>query len=731
MNSAAEESISGLVERVTFHSEETGFAVVRAKVKGHRDLVAVIGTVSSIHPGEWIDAMGVWQHDPRHGQQFKAKGLRVTEPDTLEGIEKYLGSGLIKGIGPVYANKLVKEFGRDVFEIIEKRSLLLEKVDGIGPGRRRVIKEAWNEQKVVREIMTFLFSHGVTTSRAFRIYKTYGENAIEKVRRDPYCLSRDIRGIGFKTADQIASNLGVGKDSDLRARAGVEYVLQEVTSEGHCAFPRPELVTRTTEILDVQEGPVVAAVEYGLSTGRLVSRRFGHQDELIYLMALDRAEEGVAQDLFRLTRSRHPCPDLNVDRAIPWVEESMVLEFAPAQRDALRDTLQAKVMVMTGGPGVGKTTLVKAIVQIFEVKKLKVVLCAPTGRAAKRMSEVTGHRAKTLHRLLVFDPKSGEFRHHADHPLKGDVFIVDETSMVDIRLAYQLVRAIPPHAVLILIGDVDQLPSVGPGSVLHDIILSDTVPVATLKHVFRQAEESAIVRNAHRVNSGAMPYFPTEKLPSPDDIDFYFVEVEEPARAVELITKMVQDSLPAKFGLDSWNDVQVLSPMQRGELGAKNLNLQLQSTLNPEGLEVERFGTTYRTGDKVMQMQNDYDKDVYNGDIGRIARIEMEESEVGVEFDGRLVIYKVQELDDLSLAYATTIHKSQGSEYPCVIIPIHTQHYVMLQRNLLYTGITRGKRLVIVVGTKKALGMAVKNVDSRSRFTTLRERLAICWSAPV
>lgn len=723
MTQAEDESISGLVERVTFHSEETGFAVLRAKVKGHRDLVAVVGTVSSIHPGEWIDALGHWHNDARHGEQFKAKDLRVTEPDTLDGIEKYLGSGLIKGIGPVYAKKLVKHFGREVFDIIEKRSAMLEKVEGIGPGRRRIIKEAWNEQKVVREIMTFLFSHGVTTSRAFRIYKTYGEQAIDRVRNDPYCLARDIRGIGFKTADQIASHLGVEKDSDLRVRAGVEYVLQEVTSEGHCAFPRLDLITKTAEILDVEEEFVERAVEYGLSTERLMSHQFGQEDALIYLVALDRAEHDLARDLVRLIQGPHPCQELNVERAIPWVEESLGFELEAAQRDALRSALQSKVMIITGGPGVGKTTLVNSIVRIFQAKKQRVVLCAPTGRAAKRMSELTGRTAKTVHRLLIFDPKTGDFKHNAEHPLKGDVFVVDETSMVDVKLAHQLVRAIPPQAALVLIGDVDQLPSVGPGSVLRDIIQSDVVPVARLKHVFRQAAASAIITNAHRVNDGVMPKFPDGKLAAPGDTDFYFVETEEASRGVELITKMVRDSLPNKFGLNMWTDLQVLSPMQRGELGAKNLNVQLQAALNPNGVSVERFGITFREGDKVMQMQNDYDKDVYNGDIGRIERIDLDELIVLVEFDGRSVDYKVQELDELSLAYATTIHKSQGSEYPCVIMPIHTQHFVMLQRNLLYTGITRGKRLVIVVGTKKALAMAVKNVDSRRRFTTLTERL--------
>ena len=717
------ENVSGLIERVTFHSEESGFSVLRVQVKGQREPVTVVGTLAGVNPGEWIDAEGQWLVDPRHGRQFKAAEIRSTRPDTLDGIEKYLGSGLIKGIGPVYADKLVKKFGRDVFEVIEARSAELEKVEGIGPGRRRAIKEAWNQQKTVREIMTFLFSHGVTTSRAYRIWKQYGDQAIETVRKDPYCLARDIRGIGFKSADTIASHLGVRHDSDLRARAGVEYILLELTSEGHCAFPRAALIEKAAAQLGIDESIVERAIEHGLATQRLTVGRGDSSEPFIYLALVDRAERRTAKALIRLMQGVHPCPEIDLNAAIPWVEEKLRLKLAEAQKEAIARALCSKVMVITGGPGVGKTTLVNALLRLFRAKELKVVLAAPTGRAAKRMAEVTGAYAKTLHRLLVFDPTTGEFKHTEKNPLKGDVFVIDESSMIDIHLASQLVAAIPPDAALLWIGDVDQLPSVGPGSVLRDIIDSGVVPVARLRHVFRQAAASAIIANAHRVNEGAMPVYPEEKVSHPDASDFYFVRADEPGSAAALVVKLVSRSLPDKFRLDPLRDIQVLTPMRRGELGATNLNRLLQAALNPSGPQVERFGTLFREGDKVMQTQNDYDKDVFNGDIGIIRKIDEEARELVVRFEESDVVYDFQELDELSPSYAVTIHKSQGSEYPCVVVPIHTQHYVMLQRNLLYTAITRGKRLVVLVGTQKALAMAVKNIDSRQRFTTLKQRL--------
>lgn len=716
--------ITGSVERVTFHSEETGFAVLKVKVRGHKELVAVVGTLPSISPGEWLEAEGRWHIDPKHGQQFKAEQLRTTHPDTLEGIEKYLGSGLIKGIGPVYAEKLVKAFGKDVFDVIDNRSALLLKVDGIGPGRRTAIKEAWAEHRFVRDIMTFLLSHGVSTARAFRIYKTYGEKAIETVMADPYCLARDIRGIGFKTADQIALQMGISHDSDLRARAGVEYALQELTSDGHCAYPRNALCEETVKLLDIPPDIVEAAIDHGIENRRLVVDPDRHGEPLIYLKTLHFAETSFAADMIRLAKGTHPCPPIEVDKAIAWVQDQVKLELAPSQQTAIRQAVSAKVMIITGGPGVGKTTIVNSILKIFRAKKLQVCLCAPTGRAAKRMSETTGMTAKTIHRLLEFDPKTGQFKHNEDKKLAGDVFVIDEASMIDIVLAHQLIRAIPKRAAVVWVGDIDQLPSVGPGTVLRDLIDCKQFAVCRLTEVFRQAAESAIITNAHRVNRGEVPVMPEPETPGGKvSSDFYFMSQDDPDAAAKRLVQMVKHSLPKRFGLDPIEHVQIITPMQKGVLGARALNVALQAALNPTGDSIERFGYHYRVGDKVMQLVNDYQKDVFNGDSGRITEINATDRTLRVRFEHRSVEYDFQELDELSLSYAITVHKSQGSEYPFVILPMHTQHYILLQRNLLYTALTRGKKFVLLLGSAKAVSIAVRNADSRQRVTLLKERL--------
>lgn len=712
--------IEGSVERVTFHSDETGFCVLQVKARGQRKLVTVVGTLPNVVPGEWVDASGGWVVNKQHGRQFQAETIKTAPPDSLEGIEKFLGSGLVKGIGPVYASKLVQKFGKDIFDVIETRSALLEKVEGIGRVRRMCIKEGWNETRAVRSIIAFLMSHGVSTARAFRIHKQYGDKAIQHVREDPYCLAREIRGIGFKSADKIAASVGIEKTSDLRARAGVEYVLLEIVQEGHCAFPRSELAQKAVEILDIPDEIVGRAIDYGIGNRRLVEEPRGpHGEPLIYLANLHNAEITLTTDLKKLSEGRHPCPEIKIDKAIEWCEEKIGIELAPAQRDAVRTAVVSKVMVMTGGPGVGKTTLVNAIIKILEAKKLKVVLCAPTGRAAKRMSEATRRMARTIHRLLAYDVKTGGFKHDREHPLSGDVFVVDEASMIDLQLAWQLVRAIPPDAALLLVGDVDQLPSVGPGTVLRDIIDSDVFNVIRLTHVFRQAARSHIVTNAHRINEGQVPV--PGKIES--NSDFYFVEAEDPERGAELVVRFVKEKIPKQFHFDPTWEIQVLTPMHRGALGAQNLNGALQNALNPSGAEVQRFGYTFRVNDKVMQTENDYDKEVFNGDIGLIKKIRTDDSEIIVDFEGRAVTYDFHELDELVPSYAITIHKSQGSEYPCVVIPMHTQHYIMLQRNLLYTAITRGRKLVVIIGTWKALGIAVGRADAHRRITTLRERL--------
>ncbi len=717
------ERLTGSVERVTFHNEETGFCVLKVAVKGHREAVPVVGMVPNVVAGEQIEADGHWVVDRDHGRQFKAEHLRTLPPDSIEAIERYLGSGLIRGIGPVYAGKLVEAFGREVFEVIEKRSAELETVEGIGPQRRRQIKESWNETRQVRAIMAFLLGHGVSTARAFRIYRTYGDQAIPTVQSDPYCLARDIKGIGFKTADAIASRMGIEKTSELRARAGVEYVLHELTGQGHCAYPREDLLDEAERVLDIPREIVEQALDHGRQARRVVEEEI-EGVPLVYPSPLHAAEAGLAQLLARQARGPHPCPSIRVDAAIAWVEARMKMTLAPAQREALALACRSKVMVVTGGPGVGKTTLVKAILSILEAKKMKLVLCAPTGRAAKRLAETTGREARTIHRLLEVDPVTGAFKHGPERPLRGDVFVVDETSMVDLPLAHSLVRALPPQAALLWVGDADQLPSVGPGSVLRDIMASETVPVVRLTEVFRQAAESLIVANAHRINQGQMP----ELGGRPESADFFFVPADDPEDAVARIREVVAHRIPRRFRMDPWRDIQVLSPMQRGVLGARNLNVVLQEALNPQGLAVERFGAAYRVGDKVMQTENDYDKDVYNGDIGEVAAIDFDERYLRVSFGGRKVSYGFEELDELAPAYAITIHKSQGSEYPCVVIPVHTQHYVMLQRNLIYTAITRGRRLVVLVGMAKAIGLAVNRKDARRRVTALARRLRDAWA---
>ena len=713
------QKLDGQIERVVFRNEENGFCVLRVKVRGHKDLVTVTGTVPTINSGEWMTADGEWFTDPRHGPQFKAEQMRMSKPDTLEGIEKYLASGLIKGIGKQYAARLVKTFGRDVFDIIENASGKLLKVEGIGKQRKESIKQAWDEQKSVRQIMAFLFSHGVGTTRAFRIHKVYGDKAIEFVQRDPYCLSRDIRGIGFLIADQIAMKLGIARDSDLRARAGLEFVLGELTSNGHCAYVRNDLLSRTAELLEIDLEIIERALDHSLENDRLIQRTNIKGQDLIYLPKLYFAEIELAKKLQALGKGRHPCPAIDFDKALAWVQQKTGIELASAQRAALKTAVESKVMVITGGPGVGKTTLVNSVLMVLKAKKMRVALCAPTGRAAKRMAETTGMEAKTIHRLLQYNPGTGGFVHKGDNPLECDVLIVDESSMIDIVLASQLADAIPLHAALIIVGDADQLPSVGPGRVLQDIIRSGTVPVGHLNEVFRQAATSRIITNAHRINQGQMPEFPADGETS----DCYFVEADDPAKALALVGKMVKQSIPKKFRFSPMDDIQILTPMQKGELGARNLNVTLQQLLNPHGDEVERFGIVYRVGDKVMQTENDYDKDVYNGDIGRIVSIDSEATELVIDYDGRKVLYDFRELDELVLSYAITIHKSQGSEYPCVLIPMHTQHYVLLQRSLIYTAITRAKKLVIVLGTKKALNLAVTRAESRERTTTLSERL--------
>ena len=714
-----QEVLAGLVERVTFHSLESGFCVLRTKARGHRDLVTVVGHAAMVAAGEWITASGEWVNDRTHGQQFKARFLRCSAPSSTEGMEKYLASGTIRGIGPVYARKLVRAFGERVFDVIEEEPGRLREVDGIGPVRARRITEAWAEQKVVREIMVFLHSHGVGTARAVRIFKTYGVDAVQVMTENPYRLARDIRGIGFRTADAIAMKLGIEKTAMIRVRAGIAYALSEAMDDGHCGLPEDKLMPMAAGLLEAPEDLVRTARDLELADGAAVAAAVAGTP-CLFLAGLYRAERIIAERLLRIAGGRPPWPGIDPDKALPWVEQRTGLSLAESQADAVRLALTSKVMVVTGGPGVGKTTLMNAILRILVVKDVNMVLCAPTGRAAKRLSEATGLEARTIHRLLEADPRRGGFRRGGDNPLRCDLLVVDETSMVDVMLMQSLLKAVPDSAALLLVGDVDQLPSVGPGQVLADIIASDAVPVVRLTEVFRQAARSRIVGSAHRINRGVMP-----DLSKPEgDSDFYFVPADDPETAAARIVDLVKTRIPRRFGFDAVRDVQVLCPMTRGAVGSRSLNIDMQAALNPAGeRKVERFGWTFAPGDKVMQVENDYDKEVYNGDIGYVEDVDPEAGELSAGFDGRTVTYGFGELDALVPAYAATVHKSQGSEYPAVVIPVLTQHYAMLQRNLLYTGVTRGKRLVVLVGQKKAVAIAVRNASGRRRWSKLDEWL--------
>jgi exodeoxyribonuclease V alpha subunit len=714
------ERLSGSVERVTFHSEESGFCVLRAKVKGQRELITVIGSAASITPGEYIECIGIWHNDRTHGLQFKANQLKVVPPSTLEGIEKYLGSGMVKGIGPHFAKILVKAFKEDVFTVIESEPEKLLTLPGIGRKRMEKVTSAWSEQKVIREIMVFLQSHGIGTGRAVRIYKTYGDESIIKVTENPYRLALDIHGIGFKTADTLAMKMGIAADSLIRAQAGVRHVLQEIADDGHCAASWENLVKSASELLEIPASIIEEAIAAEITAENLVQEDIDGVP-CLFLTPLYRAEAGTASSITRLLRGTSPWGIIDVEKAIPWVEAKTGLTLSDSQREAVILALSSKMVVITGGPGVGKTTLVNSILLTIRAKQMRVTLCAPTGRAAKRLSESTGLEAKTIHRLLEFDPKTFGFKRNKDNPLDTDLVVIDESSMVDIALMNKLLAAVPSSAALMIVGDVDQLPSVGPGSVLADIIDSGVVPTVRLTEIFRQAASSRIIVNAHRINRGEMPL----KAEGTELSDFYFIPANTPEEIHNKLIQVVTERIPKRFGLHPVRDVQVLTPMNRGGLGSHSLNAELQKTLNEKAEpKVTRFGTTFAPNDKVIQTVNNYDKEVFNGDIGQITEIDVEEGLLQVDYDGRTVEYEFGELDEVSLAYATSIHKSQGSEYPAVVIPLAMQHYTLLERNLIYTAVTRGKKLVTIIGQPKALAMAVKNRKSNKRLTKLAVRIA-------
>ncbi|MBQ9411960.1 MAG: ATP-dependent RecD-like DNA helicase [Oscillospiraceae bacterium] len=704
------EQLRCVIERVTYQNEQNGYTVLRCRAKGFSDLVTVVGTMPEAHVGSVLSLEGEWQMNARFGRQFSVSRWEETLPATALGIEKYLGSGLVKGIGPKFARRIVRAFGADTLEIIETDPDRLLEVQGIGAVRVERIKKSWAEQKEIKNLMLFLQGHDVSASHATRIFRAYGDESIKTVTENPYRLADDIWGIGFKTADTIAQKLGFARDAYPRLRSGLLYTLNALADEGHCFALREQLLEAGTELLEAERGLLAEALDRMLAGEDLIP-----DGEAIYLPPYYHAEKGIARRLLDIASAPSPLrPD---PEALPErVRARTGLDYDETQLSAIVTAARSKILVLTGGPGTGKTTTTKGILAAFREAGARILLAAPTGRAAKRLGEATGLEAKTVHRLLEYKPPEG-YQRNPDAPLEGDVLVVDECSMIDTVLMYNLLKAVPDGMHLVLVGDIDQLPSVGAGNVLRDIIDSGCFPVVRLTRIFRQAQTSAIVMNAHRINQGKFP-----DLSNRRQGDFFFEEREDPEDAAETVAALVSTRLPRYYGV-SPAEIQVLTPMQRGTAGAANLNALLQTALNPAGPALKRAGVEYRAGDKVMQIRNNYDKEVFNGDIGLVERADPEDRSLTVCFDGRSVEYDAGELDELALAYAVTIHKSQGSEYPIVVMPVLMQHYVMLQRNLIYTGITRAKRVIVLVGTKKAVACAVRNVTARRRNTALARRI--------
>lgn len=712
--------IEGTVHAIVFHNEENGYTIMQVR-DANGETATVRGRIPAVVEGERIRATGQWKNDRRFGRQLEAGHIQAVPPETPDGIRRFLASGLIDGIGPAYAARIVEAFGTDTFRVIDGESQRLEEVNGIGKARRLRIKDSWKRQRSVRNIMIFLHSHGLSTARALRLYKTYGEDAVNILRADPYRLARELPGVGFHTADEIARQMGQSPDAPRRLAAGLLHVLEEAAGRnGHCALPRDQLLADAAAILTCDSSHLEIPLHHLILESRVVVENNG-EENLVFPVELHQAESLVARTILRLLEAPPSLPVIDPAAALDWFERHNDLKLGEEQADAVIRVARHRFFVITGGPGVGKTTILKALLQILVAKKIHPVLCAPTGRAAKRLAESTGREAFTIHRALEYQPHVG-FTRNEHKPLAGDLFIIDEASMIDIRLMAALLNAIPPQGSVLLVGDVDQLPSVGPGSVLRDIIESGVVAVARLSKIYRQAASSRIVLAAHAMNQGQDP-----SLESVPDSDFFFIERQGDEAITGTIQHLVAERIPTSFKLHPRDDIQVLTPMNRQSLGTKKLNATLQSTLNPPAelkFEIERFGNIFRTGDKVIQTRNNYEKEIFNGDIGHIAEITTEPTSIYVTFGGQQQVhYEPGELDELQLAYAITIHKAQGSEFPAVVIPLSSQHYIMLQRNLLYTAITRGKCLVILVGEKRALDLAVRNNASARRFSGLKAKL--------
>lgn len=700
-----------VVERITYQNPENGYSVLKVKVKGYSDLVTLVGNLLDVPVGSVLSCRGEWKVDKRYGSQFVAQTWEETMPATVYGIEKYLGSGLVKGIGPRFARAIVRRFGTDTIEVIETDIERLYEVPNIGRKRVAKIRESWEKQKDIKNVMLFLQSYGVSTAYAAKIYREYGKESIEKVKENPYRLADDIWGIGFKTADGIAGKMGYEKEDPRRCRSGILYTLGRLSDEGHVYAEEEQLVKTAGQLLEAGEAPIREAMERMIRAEELILDK-----EAIYLPPFYHAECGTARHLRDLSEpTEGSLFGTSFDPAS--LSEETGVEYDEVQIAAIRQSVTSKAMVLTGGPGTGKTTTTQGIIAALKKAGLWVLLAAPTGRAAKRMNEATGMEAKTIHRLLEFNPQDG-YKRNEENPLEGDALIVDECSMIDILLMNNLLKAVPATMRLILVGDIDQLPSVGAGNVLRDIIDSGRIPVVRLTRIFRQAQKSRIVMSAHAVNQGKFPDTSNGR-----DTDFFFMKEEDPERAAAAIVRLVKERLPRAYG-ERPDRIQVLTPMQRGIVGAANLNLALQEALNPSGPSLSRGGYTYRQGDRVMQLRNNYEKEVFNGDLGYIREVDTEDRTLTADFDGKPVEYDVTELDELTLAYATTIHKAQGSEYPFVVMPVLMTHFVMLQRNLIYTGITRAKKICVLIGATKVLTCAIRNMAVLKRNTMLKERIA-------
>lgn len=721
------ESITGVVERLTFHSEESGYTVARLQRPGASELTTITGSFAGIQPGQTLQLTGFWREHPQYGLQFQVVNYKETKPATLTGMEKYLGSGLIKGVGPVTAKRIVNHFGLETLNIIENQIERLQEVNGIAKKRITMIQKAWETQKAIKEVMVFLQTHGVSTTYAVKIYKQYGDLSIHQVNENPYQLATDIYGIGFLTADQIARNLGVPSDSEFRYRAGLIHVLSEAAEEGHCYLPQPELIQQVTELLKTNDHQpseeVISDIISKMSRENELVREISDDTNLCYKPTFFYTEQNLA---ISIQQRLIPPNNIDIPRVRNWIERfcnSRRVTLSPQQQQAVEIAAYSNLMVITGGPGVGKTFTTHTIVSLWKAMGKSIALAAPTGRAAQRLGEMTGLEAKTLHRLLEFDPKTRGFKRNKNNPLPHSAIIVDEASMLDLFLAHSLIQALG-DAQLLLVGDIDQLPSVGAGNVLADLINSGKVPVVRLTQVFRQAATSKIITAAHQINLGQQPNIEAiSNTPKSDCL--WHGGGYQPEHGVQAICELITDFIP-KLGYYPATDVQVLCPMSRGLVGTRNLNNVLQQLINPpssQKVEVTRGGIIFRTGDRIIQLTNDYQREVFNGDVGFITSIDTEEQEVKIQYQEREVTYDYADLNEIALAWSITTHKSQGSEYPVVILPLYTQHYMMLSRNLLYTGLTRAKKLAIIVGSKKAIYMCVRSTKSQERYTQLRQRL--------